>query len=43
MALIDLTTPEMVDVSGAWLDAGSPEGKVISRAKGARPAAHVRA
>lgn len=37
MALIDLTTPEMVDVSGAWLDAGSPEGKVISRAKGLVP------
>ena len=37
MGLMDLTTPEMVDISGAWLDASSTEGKLIARAKGLVP------
>ena len=31
MALIDLTSPEMVELSGAWLDEGTAEGKVLAR------------
>lgn len=37
MALIDLTSPEMVDISGAWLDASSTAGKAIGRSKSLAP------
>jgi hypothetical protein len=37
MALIDLTSPEMVDISGAWLDTSSTAGKAIARSKGLVP------